>query len=199
MSAAATANPTKKKTGEKPGSKYVTWEEFEEQYLSQEDSFKYEWTNGIIEKTPRYMNSNQLFIIDNLLDLIEQLRMKDPSINRLYSEGDFFISDEMHRRPDLAYLTKEQVKMAVSKKVIVPDFVIEVISTNVTVNNVMKKVSEYFGNGVKLIWQIYPELKEVHIYEDAHGSSILRGDEKCSAEKVIPGFVLSVNDIFKLP
>ena len=33
--------------------KKITWTDFEKKYLSREDAFKYEWVNGIVEKTPR--------------------------------------------------------------------------------------------------------------------------------------------------
>ena len=196
---AATANPPKKKAEKAAKSEYMTWKAFQKEYLSREDEFKYEWTNGIVEKTPRAMNTNQLYIKLNLSDFVDKLRVEDPSIGSLYSEGDFLLTKQMHRRPDIAYLTKAQVKKAITEPVIIPDFVIEVISKTDNVNRVNRKVGEYFSTGVKVLWHIFPELKEVHIYEDAHGSIIRRGDETCSAEKVISGFVLTVNDIFKLP
>ena len=39
------------KNGHSP--KRITWADFEKKYLSREDAFKYEWVNGIVEKTPR--------------------------------------------------------------------------------------------------------------------------------------------------
>ncbi len=199
MSAIAAVNPTKKKANKKTQPKLVTWQEFQKEYLLREDEFNYEWTNGIVEKTPRTMNTNQLYIKSNLGNFLAGLRSESPALGNLYSEVDFLLTKQMHRRPDIAYLTQSQVKNAITEPIMVPDFAIEIISKSDNINRVHRKVVEYFNAGVKVLWHIFPELKEVHIYEDAHGSSICRGDEKCSAEKVIPGFVLSVNDIFKLP
>lgn len=199
MSAVAAMSPTKKKAAKKAGPKYVTWEEFEENYLTREDSFKYEWIDGNIEKTPSTMNQTQLLIWHLLNQLLWSLRSKDESIGSFSIETDTFLAESIHRKPDIAYFTLDQMKKAAEGEPQIPPFVIEIISKYDNVNRVNRKVGEYFNPGVKVLWHIFPELKEVHIYEDAHGSSILRGDEKCSAEKVIPGFVLSVNDIFQLP
>ena len=46
--------------------KPVSWETFEKKYLSREDSWKYEWVNGIVEKTKRFMYQEQFYILHNL-------------------------------------------------------------------------------------------------------------------------------------
>jgi hypothetical protein len=52
---------------------------------------------------------------------------------------------------------------------------------------------------VEILWHIIPEENLVHVYENSELMRIRRGNDLCSAEPVIPGFVLSVNDIFKEP
>jgi len=192
-------NPPKKKTATKAKPGYVTWEEFEEEFLTREDGYKYEWMNGIVEKTPSSMNQSQLLVWHHLNQLLWSLRSKEGANGSFSTETDVFLSVKIHRKPDIAYFSLEQMAVAANGAPQIPSFVVEIISKNDKVNRVNQKISEYFDAGVKILWHIFPELKEVHIYEDAHGSSIRRGDETCSAEKVIPGFVLSVNDIFKLP
>jgi Uma2 family endonuclease len=179
--------------------RYVSWEEFQRTYLSRADDYLYEWTDGAIEKTPRTMNTNQLFILDNLNDFLHKLIPEYPPVGRFYAESDILLSAKMHRRPDVAYLTKEQVKVAMKKAVLVPSFVIEIISPTDNVNKVMKKRREYFQKGVKIVWQIYPGLKEVHVYTSEKASAICRGNDKCTAEPVIPGFTPTAKEIFQEP
>lgn len=33
--------------------KSISWADFQKKYLSREDNYKYEWLNGIVEKTNR--------------------------------------------------------------------------------------------------------------------------------------------------
>ena len=54
--------------------KSISWVEFEKKFLSLEDGFKYEWVNGIVEKTPRAVNQNQYYLLDNLEAFLYQLK-----------------------------------------------------------------------------------------------------------------------------
>ena len=60
----ATAVPKKiyNSTVVEPKKKYISWQDFQRRYLTREDSYKYEWLNSTIEKTPRTMKSNQFGI-----------------------------------------------------------------------------------------------------------------------------------------
>ena len=190
----------------------ISWEEFQKEYLTREDQYKYEWVNGKVEKTLRFemdsnrlansktdqhtMYENQFFILDNLLEFFIELKIKHKIQGQLIPEGDTFFADN-HRRPDIAFYTKKQIRAAKEgKKKSPPQFVIEIISTNDQANRVQEKMVNYRDAKVPIVWLIYPELKEVHIY---HGkkSQVHEGDDICSAEPVIPGFLISVKDIFK--
>lgn len=48
--------------------KKISWETFEKKYLSREDEWKYEWVDGIVEKTKRDLHEKQFNILANLRD-----------------------------------------------------------------------------------------------------------------------------------
>ncbi len=175
----------------------MTWEQFERRYLSREDGFKYEWVNGTIIKSPVTMRQKQLFILNNLLDFFYSLKMRDNGLGVLSCETDTFLTPNHHRRPDISYLSKPQIEAAADDKEQVPNFVIEIISPNDKAESVAEKTFAYFQHGVKVVWNIYPAQREVHWCESATFVRICRGDDRCSAEPVIPGFVLAVSEIFK--
>lgn len=186
----------------KPKPRMVTWEEFEKRYLPREDAFKYEWTDGTVEKTPRTMNLDQLYIQDNLAAFLSKKEKMLPRAlgGKLYAETNTFLTKGMYRRPDMAYFTADQIKAAAHRILLpVPEFVIEVISPTDNYNRVGKKVREYFLHGIKLLWHIVPALEEVHIYTNPNGSVICREDDLCSFDPVFPGLAISVKDIFKKP
>lgn len=173
----------------------ISWEAFQEKYLSREDKYKYEWIDGLVEKTARSMNKNQFFIQANLLDFLDSLKENLETNWTLIAEGDTFF-DRKHRRPDIAFYTSEQIRAAKENKNVVPEFVIEIISSKDQINRVIKKMDNYRAANVKVIWHIFPETKKVHVYQ---GKNMKICEEKdiCSAEKVIPGFKISVQDLFK--
>ncbi len=61
---------------------------------------------------------------------------------------------------------------------------------------VHKKMHDYREANVAVVWHIFPQLEEVHVY---HGlkMEIHLGDDPCTAEPAIPGFEISVSDILK--
>ena len=102
----------------------------------------------------------------------------------------------MHRRPDNAYFSDIQRKLMAQSVNQIPKFVIEVVSTNDQMNAVHEKMQNYRDAQVDVVWHILPLLKEVHVYKGLT-MNICKGDMLCSAEPVIPHFLISVNDIFK--
>lgn len=179
--------------------KSISWEAFKRTYLEREDNYKYEWVNGQVEKTERNMDKSQFYILDNLLEFFEQLKFEGnfSGLNgRLIAEGDTFF-DEAHRRPDVAYYTKAQIRAAAFDANVVPQFVIEVISNNDQINRVHAKMANYWAAEVPVIWHIFPLLKVVHVYHGKH-MTVCEGDDICSAAPVLPDFRLSVNAIFAL-
>lgn len=176
--------------------KKITWEEFKTRYLNREDTFKYEWVNGIVEKTPRSMDKTQLYILTNLIHFLYVLKTARPGLDGdLVAEGDTFFAGN-HRGPDIAYYTKKQIQDARENKDVHPDFVIEVISKQDQMVKVLDKMKDYRNAGVKVIWYIFPQQQEIHVY---HGKkmTVCTGDDICSAEPVIEGFKLPVKEVFQ--
>lgn len=185
------------KTIPKRKSRKISWETFQKKYLTKEDNYKYEWLNGIVEKTSRTMNKKQLYIQDNLIDFLYSIKSKYQIAGQLISEGDNFFLKH-HRRPDIAYYTRQQLLDLEKDKYTIPEFIIEVISPNDIAYEINKKINDYRNAGVKIIWHLYPEEQEVHIYKNnALEMEIKRGEELCSAEAVIKGFRITASNIFK--
>jgi len=174
----------------------ISWEAFQDEYLTREDNYKYEWVNGQVEKTERSMDRMQFFIQRNLINFLYQLKASNPAIDgELIAEGDVFFAGN-HRRPDLAYFTDEQITAARYNEDVHPDFVIEVITKNDQLERVAEKMENYRKAEVMVVWHIFPTRNEVHIYRGKH-MDVCVGEDLCSAEPVIPGFVVPVNEIFR--
>jgi Uma2 family endonuclease len=118
--------------------KRISWEAFKADYLEREDGFKYEWVNGVVEKTQHSMDRTQFYIVQNLLDFFGLLKYSGKVTGSLVPEGDTFLGTN-HRRPDMAYYTDDQIEAAADDKDAEPQFVIEIISTTDQMNRVHKK------------------------------------------------------------
>lgn len=178
----------------------MSWKDFQKKYLHREDGYKYEWLNGVVEKTKRTMDKTQLYILRNLSAFFRQLLNTGKVQGELIAEPDLFFL-ENHRRPDICWLTNEQIDRMAYGENDVPAFVIEVISSNDYLNRVEKKMDNYRDAGVQVVWQVFPDYEKVHVYTgNALDSMTIRsGSQTCSAAPVLPDFILPVKDIFFKP
>jgi Uma2 family endonuclease len=168
-----------------------TLEEF--QNWEPNDGFKYEWNDGELIKFTG-TEKKQLYIFANLNNLF--IKKGCWEMGTFVSEYDTMLSGIQMRRPDIAYLSNQQVENTKKGEDEIPEFVIEIISGNDQINLVEKKIVEYYKAGVVVVWLILPEQKTVHVYTSRKQVQICTDDDICSAKPVLPAFEISVNAIF---
>lgn len=107
-----------------------------------------------------------------------------------------------NRRPDVAFVPFE--RWARGRRiprgnawVIVPGLAIEVISPNDLAEEILTKVLEYFREGVRLAWVVYPGQGMIHVYESPRSARILGRDDDLDGGSVLPGFRLPLADLFE--
>jgi Uma2 family endonuclease len=193
MSTLSTVEEIKnKKTSVKP--RRVSRERFLREYTNREDGYKYEWNDGVIEKYAG-MNQEQSKFYYLLLGLF--LNTAAAKIGgMLIAETDMGTLTEQIRRPNIAYYTKEQLPMMWSGQNQVAPWVIEVISTNDYANKINKKLDEYFLAGVQVVWYIYPESKQVHVFTSPEQVNICRGNVVYSAAPALGDLEVSAEELF---
>lgn len=175
---------------------FVSLEDFLAYYTNREDPFKYEWNGGLVEQKPRTMNRDQFFLFQNLLELFMKTTAYAAK-GLIMAEVDMFLPfANRTRRPDIAYLSGEQMKASRDGKPTVCPFVIEVISQTDQVNEVEDKKQEYFSNGVQVLWIIFPKAQKVEVYHSVKDVKVCLENDLCSAAPVLPDFELTVKDLF---
>lgn len=166
-----------------------------EEFLEWEsnDGYKYEWNDGeLIQFTG--MKKEQLYIYDLLLGLFFEKGYKQ--LGTLVAEQEVQLSGVQMRRPDIAYFSREQIQKSKNGEDVIPEFVIEIISNNDQINQLEKKISEYFKAGVKVIWNIIPEQEVVYVYTSRRDVKVCLEGDICSAKPVLPDFEVSAEAIF---
>jgi Uma2 family endonuclease len=180
-----------------PDTGFVALQDFLLNYANREDPYKYEWNGGIIEKKPRTMTRDQLYLLQKLSRLFHSTKAF-AEMGELTSEVDMFLPlANRTRRPDIAYLSGEQMQASKDGRPTVCSFVIEIISRNDQVNNLEEKKAEYFANGVQVLWIIFPHIQKVEVYQSLKAVTICTGNDRCSAAPVLPDFEISVHDLFQ--
>jgi Uma2 family endonuclease len=99
---------------------------------------------------------------------------------------------KLKRRPDIAFVSAK--KWPVGKRVpkgeawdMVPDLAVEVI----------QKVVDYLSGGSRLVWVVYPDVKQVHVYTDLTSARILTEPAELDGDDLVPGFRLSLTELFE--
>ena len=115
-------------------------------------------------------------------------------------DGMMRLAEGLVRIPDVSFISWNQLTSRRVPRVpiadLAPDLAVEVISPSNTAREMERKLQEYREFGVRLVWYVFPEPQEVHVYSaDQH--EILTIDQEISGGDVLPGFVLPVRQLFE--
>ncbi len=123
-------------------------------------------------------------------------------LGKIFSSSTIFVlPNGAQRSPDAAWvelsrwsaLTPEQRKKFPP---LAPDFVIELRSATDRLPPLQEKMEEYRANGVRLGLLINPKDKQVEIYRPGQEPSVLESPNSIDCSEVMPGFILSVSEIW---
>jgi Uma2 family endonuclease len=80
-----------------------------------------------------------------------------------------------------------------------PDLAIEVLSESNTKEEMGRKLKDYFFAGVRLVWLVDPEKRVVDVYTAPDQSVRLAEGQSLDGGDVLPGFTLSLRELFAPP
>jgi Uma2 family endonuclease len=106
------------------------------------------------------------------------------------------------RRPDVAFVS--YARWPRTKQVpltdpwdVVPNLATEVVSPTDKVDELEKKIAEYFRAGVELVWVVHPTLSKIHVYSSpTQPIVILNVGDVLDGGPVVPGFRLPLAELF---
>jgi Uma2 family endonuclease len=104
------------------------------------------------------------------------------------------------RLPDVCYVAKKSLPSPSAHNVSVaefaPDVAVEVLSDANTPAEIARKRREYFTGGTKLMWVFDPKTKTVTVYSGPNEGNTLSITDVLDGGAVLPGFQLSVADVY---
>jgi Uma2 family endonuclease len=106
------------------------------------------------------------------------------------------------RRPDVSFVSyarwpRGQRVPATAAWAVTPDLAVELVSPTNPADAVLGKVHEYFRAGVRLVWVIYPEATQIHVYRAPKRIQVLDLEDDLTGNTVLPGFRLPVKTLFE--
>jgi Uma2 family endonuclease len=77
-----------------------------------------------------------------------------------------------------------------------PTLVVEVLSPNDRVGKVTRRIGEYLRAGVRLVWVIDPEERDVAVHRPGQPSEVFDGDQVLVGYDVLPELACALSDLF---
>ena len=102
------------------------------------------------------------------------------------------------RLPDVSFVRKERMRDGLPRGwcAIPPDLIVEVASPNDEAGDLQGKVREWIDGGAKRVWVVYPDQHEITVHHPDRTARTYGLGEAVPGEEVIPGFSLSLDDLF---
>jgi Uma2 family endonuclease len=116
------------------------------------------------------------------------------------SSTGFILPNGAVRSPDAAWVANDRIAALNPSSdgflALAPDFVIELRSVSDRLKPIQVKMQEYLENGVRLGFLLNPQDKSVEIYRQGQPVEVLQSPTAVFGEDVLPGFVLSLHEVF---
>lgn len=103
------------------------------------------------------------------------------------------------RKPDVCFVRRANLPVGTISDAwwkVAPDLAVESISPFELTHATLAKVQEYFAGGVRAVWLILPNVRQVYCYDTPTQVRILTAADTLTGEPVVPGFALPLADLF---
>lgn len=171
----------------------ISFEEFQKLQDEADETLRYELDEGELIVTPSpapHHNIVRYRLRRALTDFVET-----NALGLVLDETDFLLSANTVRKPDVAFISKQNLKDFDRHRTPVkgsPALAVEVISPSNLAQDTMKKVRQYLASGSQAVWVVYPALRLVEIHDSA-GIRVTTEPDSIHEQKLFPGFTFSLS------
>jgi Uma2 family endonuclease len=103
------------------------------------------------------------------------------------------------RKPDVVYVKLDRLPNRTIPRgdlKFAPDVVMEVLSPGNSGIEVEDKLDEYLVAGIPLVWIVNPDRRTIRVYRNDGTTHLFRGQEVIENEPLLPGFRLTISEVF---
>ena len=125
--------------------------------------------------------------------------LKSSSLGEVFvSENVYGLAPSTRRSPDAAVILGDRQEELKDAKVIpiIPDIAAEILSSSETPRVIHRKLKQYFEAGVKKVWLIDPDSREVEVWRGATLPDHALGTGEILTSLLLPGFSLPLAELF---
>jgi len=175
----------------------VSLQEFER--LAAEEGTFYELDEG--EIIAMSAGRRQHGKVQNTIGFLLNLWLAEHRGGAVYqAETGFLLGDDPPtvRVPDAAFVHAERDLESPEGYVLgAPDLAVEVVSPTDSASYLVRKVRQYLKHGGHTVWVVYPETREVHVFEASGAIRVVGEEQVLEAPELLPGFAVPVARLFE--
>ncbi len=158
----------------------------------------FELVNGILVE--KAMGTRESYLALELGRLLGNFVRQNSLGFVLGADGMARLMPGLVRIPDLSFVSWKQLPTREVPDTpmlkLAPYLAVEVISPGNTRQEMEQKLSDYFAQGVRLVWYVYPRTQEVHVFTSPESCQVLHETDELTGEEIVPGFRLSLAEFF---
>jgi Uma2 family endonuclease len=119
-------------------------------------------------------------------------------LGTVFSTTGYQLSPETVRIPDISFVPAERMRgVDLDRRIVgAPALAVEVVSPTDLAQELAHKVDQYLAAGVRVVWVVYPNTREVHVFREGGVAFVLGPDDILEAPGLLPGFAVRVGEIF---
>jgi Uma2 family endonuclease len=147
-----------------------------------------------LDSMPSYLPSN---IASEIIFLLRVYLNANPIGTVTGEQGGYRLLDGGLFIPDVGYISHARLGEIPAREVPVPpDLAVEVLSPTDRLRDARAKVERYLTNGVPMVWLVMPQSRTVEVYTPDTDVTTLHADDALTGGAVLPGFSVTVRDLF---
>jgi Uma2 family endonuclease len=110
------------------------------------------------------------------------------------------LSKGLVRIPDVSFIARKRLPGGKPPREpmpgLAPNLAVEVLSKSNTEKEMSRKLDDFFGAGVELVWYVDPPTRTIKVFTSPAKFTNLKGAHTLTGGTVLPGFKAKVADIF---
>jgi Uma2 family endonuclease len=168
------------------------------------DEAFYELVNGERVEMPP-MSIRAVTVVSRLTTFLNAFALKN-RLGEVFSEMLIQVplpeDEDRNRRLDIFFVSASKLATAAPEDLeanawdVVPDLAVEVTSPTDRAEDQREKVVEYIHLGVRYVWEVYPKLQVVDVYDSTGLVRTFGPDSILTGDPVLPGFEVRLADLF---
>ncbi|MBX3080173.1 MAG: Uma2 family endonuclease [Anaerolineae bacterium] len=163
---------------------------------------RFELFDGVIEEMPP-SNPQNSHLAGLIITLLNNFVLPHNLGFVTVPDGGYQVAPNKMYQPDVAYISRQRLPSLKNIGNVIPmapDLAVEVVSPSESSRKVTRKAQGYLRGGTKLVWAVYPDEKEIDVYQlTADGEVSIKtigADGELDGIPALPGLKIALKAIF---